>query len=288
MAIQKGLGKGLEALFGEENIRETPLKELDIYEVGPNQAQPRKFFDEGLLEELSENIRENGVITPITVRKKDKGYEIIAGERRWRAAKKAGLKKIPAIVLDIDEQKAYQLSMVENLQREDLNPIEEAEGFKTLIEKYGMTQEQVAKAVSKSRPAVANAVRLLELSEKILDCLKNGEITAGHGKALLSVKDEKDREELLEIIVSKSLSVRQSEDMARRMNEEKPEKSEDEESKDRLWKIYVEHVEKRLTDALGRNVSVISGARKGRVYLDFYGNEDLENLINLLCSKEQK
>ena len=156
------------------------------------------------------------------------------------------------------------------------------------VAKGRMTQEQVAKAVSKSRPAVANAVRLLELSEKILACLKKGEITAGHGKALLSVKDEKDREELLEIIVSKSLSVRQSEDMARRMNEEKPEKSEDEESKDRLWKIYVEHVEKRLTDALGRNVSVISGARKGRVYLDFYGNEDLENLINLLCSKEQK
>ena len=203
MAVSKGLGKGLSALLGDEILDEKSTNEIDIYDISPNPQQPRHFFDEEALTELAENIKENGVITPITLRRLDKGYEIIAGERRWRAARKAGLKTIPAIVLDIDEKKAYQLSMVENLQREDLSPIEEAQGFRKLMEDYGMTQDEVANAVSKSRPAVANAIRLLELPAEIIAMVESGKLSAGHGRTLLPIKD---RDEIVDIAEEINLS----------------------------------------------------------------------------------
>ncbi|MBR4879199.1 MAG: ParB/RepB/Spo0J family partition protein [Clostridia bacterium] len=279
MAISKGLGKGLSALLGDEIFDEKSTNEIDIYEISPNPEQPRHYFDEEALTELAENIKENGVITPITLRKVDKGYEIIAGERRWRAARKAGLKTIPAIVLDIDEKKAYQLSMVENLQREDLSPIEEAQGFKKLMEEYNMTQDEVANAVSKSRPAVANAVRLLELPQEILTMVESGKLSAGHGRTLLPVKDREEVVDIAHEIVEKELSVRQVEAMVKRILEsgEKPEQP-----SRNLEKMYVEQVEKKLAEAIGRNVSITNGKRKGKLYIEFYGNDDLESLINQL------
>ncbi len=282
MAVSKGLGKGLSALLGDEILDEKSTNEIDIYDISPNPQQPRHFFDEEALTELAENIRENGVITPITLRRLDKGYEIIAGERRWRAARKAGLKTIPAIVLDIDEKKAYQLSMVENLQREDLSPIEEAQGFRKLMEDYGMTQDEVANAVSKSRPAVANAVRLLELPAEIITMVEAGKLSAGHGRTLLPIKDKAEIVDIAEEIVEKELSVRQVEVMVKRILEsgEKPEQA----SKN-LEKIYVEQVEKKLSEAMGRHVSITNGKRKGKLYIEFYGNDDLESLINQIIRK---
>lgn len=282
MAVSKGLGKGLSALLGDEILDEKSTNEIDIYDISPNPQQPRHFFDEEALSELAENIRENGVITPITLRRLDKGYEIIAGERRWRAARKAGLKTIPAIVLDIDEKKAYQLSMVENLQREDLSPIEEAQGFRKLMEDYGMTQDEVANAVSKSRPAVANAVRLLELPAEIITMVEAGKLSAGHGRTLLPIKDKAEIVDIAEEIVEKELSVRQVEVMVKRILEsgEKPEQA----SKN-LEKIYVEQVEKKLSEAMGRHVSITNGKRKGKLYIEFYGNDDLESLINQIMRK---
>ena len=282
MAISKGLGKGLSALLGDEIFDEKSTNEIDIYEISPNPEQPRHYFDEEALTELAENIRENGVITPITLRRVDKGYEIIAGERRWRAARKAGLKTIPAIVLDIDEKKAYQISMVENLQREDLSPIEEAQGFKKLMEEYNMTQDEVANAVSKSRPAVANAVRLLELPAVILAMVESGKLSAGHGRTLLPIKDKDEIVDIANEIIEKELSVRQVEAMVKRILEsgEKPEQP----SKN-LEKMYVEQVEKKLAEAIGRHVSITNGKRKGKLYIEFYGNDDLESLINQLTRK---
>lgn len=282
MAVSKGLGKGLSALLGDEILDEKSTNEIDIYDISPNPDQPRHFFDEEALSELAENIRQNGVITPITLRRLDKGYEIIAGERRWRAARKAGLKTIPAIVLDIDEKKAYQLSMVENLQREDLSPVEEAQGFKKLMEDYGMTQDEVASAVSKSRPAVANAVRLLELPAVILVMVESGKLSAGHGRTLLPLKDREEIVEIAEEIVEKELSVRQVEAMVKRILEsgEKPEQD-----SRKLEKMYVEQVEKKLSEAIGRHVSITNGKRKGKLYIEFYGNDDLESLINQITRK---
>lgn len=282
MAVSKGLGKGLSALLGDEILDEKSTNEIDIYDISPNPQQPRHFFDEEALTELAENIKENGVITPITLRRLDKGYEIIAGERRWRAARKAGLKTIPAIVLDIDEKKAYQLSMVENLQREDLSPIEEAQGFRKLMEDYGMTQDEVANAVSKSRPAVANAIRLLELPAIIIVMVESGKLSAGHGRTLLPIKDRDEIVDIAEEIVEKELSVRQVEVMVKRILEsgEKPEQA----SKN-LEKIYVEQVEKKLSEAMGRHVLITNGKRKGKLYIEFYGNDDLESLINQITRK---
>ena len=282
MAVSKGLGKGLSALLGDEILDEKSTNEIDIYDISPNPQQPRHFFDEEALTELAENIKENGVITPITLRRLDKGYEIIAGERRWRAARKAGLKTIPAIVLDIDEKKAYQLSMVENLQREDLSPIEEAQGFRKLMEDYGMTQDEVANAVSKSRPAVANAIRLLELPAEIIAMVESGKLSAGHGRTLLPIKDRDEIVDIAEEIVEKELSVRQVEVMVKRILEsgEKPEQA-----SRNLEKIYVEQVEKKLSEAMGRRVSITNGKRKGKLYIEFYGNDDLESLINQITRK---
>lgn len=275
--MARGLGKGLSALLGEEVLNENNAGEIDIYEISPNPNQPRRNFDEETLNELADNIKANGVITPITLRRAQTGYEIIAGERRWRAARKAGLKKIPAIVLDIDERKAYQLSMVENLQREDLSPIEEGLGFKKLMEEYLMTQDEVALAVSKSRPAVANAIRLLELPGEVIDMVESEKLSAGHARALLPLKDKETITALAQEIIQKELSVRQTEAMVKKLLET----GEREETKPKNpERMYIEQVEKKLSESMGRNVSITNGKRKGKIYIEFYGNDDLESLIN--------
>ena len=222
MASNKGLGRGLGALLGdfdEPKVSDSPYKLLPIYKVEPNPDQPRKDFDEEELAALAESIAEHGIIQPLTVRELSSGYfQIIAGERRWRAARIAGLNEIPAVVMEADDKKVTELALIENLQRQDLNPVEEALGYRSLMEEYGMTQEAAAARVGKSRPAVANALRLLNLSDEILEKVRSSELSAGHARALLSIKSEKKQLSAAQKIIALGLSVRQAELLCKNMN----------------------------------------------------------------------
>ena len=281
MASNKGLGKGLGALLGdfsEESFEQSAYRELPIYKVEPNPDQPRREFDEEELQALADSIAVHGVIQPLTVRELPSGYyQIIAGERRWRAARMANLSDVPVVVIEADDKKAMELALIENLQRQDLNPVEEALGYQALIEEYGLTQEETASRVGKSRPAVANSLRLLGLNEEVLDLLKRGELTAGHARAILSLKSEKKQLEAAKKIIALALSVRQAETLCKNMNKEPvPQKEE-------VFKVdYVAECEKSLSKHLGRGVKIVNGKRKGRFELEFYGQEDLQNLLDAL------
>ena len=282
MASNKGLGKGLGALFGdlpEENHESTPYQLLPLYKVEPNPDQPRQDFDEEELQALADSIGEHGIIQPLTVRLLESGYyQIIAGERRWRAARMAGLTEVPAVVMEADDRKAMELALIENLQRQDLNPLEEAQGYQSLMEDFGLTQEETAKRVSKSRPAVANALRLLSLCPAVLEKLRSGELTAGHARAVLTLKSEKKQQEAAQKIIALGLSVRQAELLCRNMSKE----SAPQEEKVTLAVDYVAECEKSLSKHLGRGVKIVNGKRKGRFELEFYGQEDLQNLLDAL------
>ena len=286
MASNKGLGKGLGALLGdftEEPAESNGYKLLPVYKIEPNPDQPRQDFDQEELEALAESITVHGVIQPLTVRQMPSGYyQIIAGERRWRAARLANLSDIPAVVIEADDRKAMELALIENLQRQDLNPVEEALGYQSLIEEYGLTQEEAAKQVGKSRPAVANALRLLGLCPQVLELLRQGQITAGHARAVLSLKGEKLQQEAARKIVALSLSVRQAETLCKNMAKAPaPEKQE-------VFAVdYVAECEKSLSKHLGRGVKIINGKRKGRFELEFYGQEDLQNLLDALMKLEK-
>ena len=282
MAAQKGLGKGLGALLGdfsEPVPEENSLQNLPLHLVEPNPGQPRQDFDPVALQDLADSIALHGVIQPLTVRKAESGYyQIIAGERRWRAARLAGLSEIPAVVIDADDKKVMELALIENLQREDLNPVEEALGYQTLMEEYGLTQEAAAKQVGKSRPAVANALRLLSLDQEVLDMVRGGKISPGHAKAILSLKDGKKQREAAQKIAALDLSVRQAELLCRNLSrgeappqQEKP-----------LAIDYLAECEKQLSLHLGRGVRIVNGTRKGRFELEFYGSDDLQRLLDLL------
>lgn len=281
MASNKGLGKGLGALLGdfsEEPIEQSAYRELPIYKIEPNPDQPRREFDEEELQALADSISVHGVIQPLTVREMSNGYyQIIAGERRWRAARIAGLSDVPAVVIEADDKKAMELALIENLQRQDLNPVEEAMGYQALIEEYGLTQEEAAERVGKSRPAVANTLRLLSLSPEVLEKLKQGQLTAGHARAILTLKSEKKQQEAAQKIIALALSVRQAETLCKNMNKEKPRKKEITFAVD-----YVAECEKNLSKHLGRGVKIVNGKRKGRFELEFYGEEDLQNLLEAL------
>ena len=281
MASNKGLGKGLGALLGdfsEEPIQESAYRELPIYKVEPNPDQPRREFDEEELQALADSISVHGVIQPLTVREMPNGYyQIIAGERRWRAARMANLSDVPVVVIEADDRKAMELALIENLQRQDLNPVEEALGYQSLIEEYGLTQEETAERVGKSRPAVANTLRLLSLTPEVLEKLKRGELTAGHARAILTLKTEKKQLEAAQKIIALALSVRQAETLCKNMNKEKPVKQEITFAVD-----YVAECEKSLSKHLGRGVKIVNGKRKGRFELEFYGEEDLQNLLDAL------
>ena len=287
-ASQKGLGKGLGALFAEpvevNPSREEP-KTLPIQKIEPNRSQPRQEFDEEALLELSDSIREHGLIQPITVRPLAGGYyQIIAGERRWRASRMAELKEVPVTILDCDDKTAAELALIENLQREDLSPLEEAQGYGRLLEEYGMTQEDVAKSVGKSRPAVTNALRLLKLPESITVLLREGSLSAGHARALLSLETEEQQKEAAGKIVNLRLSVRQTEALVKKMLKPQPE----EPVKDILAVDYYKECEKSLSKTLGRKVTIQKGKRKGKFELEFYGDEDLQQLIDLLETLSRK
>ena len=287
MASNKGLGRGLGALLGdfsEEIPENSPYKLLPIYKVEPNKDQPRQDFDEEELQALSESISVHGVIQPLTVRELPSGYyQIIAGERRWRAARMANLSEIPAVVIEADDKKAMELALIENLQRQDLNPMEEALGYQSLIQEYGLTQEETSARVGKSRSAVANALRLLQLPEPIMDMLRNGKLTAGHARAVLKIKAEKKQLEAAQKIAALDLSVRQAENLCANMAKE-PVKKEETVT---LAVDYVAECEKSLSKHLGRGVKIVNGKRKGRFELEFYGQEDLQNLLDALMKLQK-
>lgn len=281
MASQKGLGKGLGALLGdftEEPLEKSAYQLLPIYKVEPNPDQPRQDFDEEELQALADSITVHGIIQPLTVREMPNGYyQIIAGERRWRAARMANLSDVPAVIIEADDKKAMELALIENLQRQDLNPLEEALGYQTLMNEYGLTQEEAAGRVGKSRPAVANALRLLGLCPEVQERVRKGELSAGHARAILQLKSEKKQQEAAQKIVALGLSVRQAELLCKNMSKEPvPQKKE-------VFSVdYVAECEKSLSKHLGRGVKIVNGKRKGRFELEFYGQEDLQNLLDAL------
>ncbi|MBR2894405.1 MAG: ParB/RepB/Spo0J family partition protein [Oscillospiraceae bacterium] len=284
-AMKHGMGKGLSALLGDDFSMDTPAPSstLPISQIESSTLQPRKYFEETKLEELADSIREHGIIQPLTVRKLSSGYyQIIAGERRWRAARIAGLHEVPVSIIEADDRKAMELAMIENLQREDLNPMEEAEGYRSLVELYGMTQEQAAQRVGKSRSAVANAMRLLQLSEEIRSLVEKEEISAGHARALLTLPPHL-QEEAVQTILASSLSVRQTEQLVKRL-QNKPEKEElsECEADDPFAVNYVAEAERNLSGKLGRACRIAHGKKKGRVEIEYYGVDDLNELLDAL------
>lgn len=288
MATKKsGLGKGLGALISEgaQAIDDTmPVTVLPLQKVEPNPLQPRKTFEPEALQALADSIAEHGIIQPLSVRKVGDYYQIIAGERRWRAARLAGLTEVPVCVLEIDDRETMELALVENLQREDLNPIEEAEGYRTLMEEYGLTQEQAAEKVGKSRPAVANALRLLALDSELTELVKNGSLSAGHARAILSLPKDKQRKAAAQRVMALQLSVRQTETLCKNMlkapvGEDTPKK---------FAVDYIGECERNLSRQLGRKVKIVNGKRKGRFELEFYGDEDMNLLLFALQKLDAK
>ena len=287
MASNKGLGKGLGALLGdfvEEPLEKSAYQMLPIYKVEPNPDQPRQDFDEEELQALADSIEIHGIIQPLTVRELPSGYyQIIAGERRWRAARIANMSEVPAVIMEADDRKVKELALIENLQRQDLNPVEEALGYDSLMKEYGLTQEEAAKRVGKSRPAVANALRLLNLNEDVLEMVRSGKLTAGHARAVLVLKTEKKQLEAAQKIAALGLSVRQAELLCKNMAKETPVKVES----DVIHVDYVAECEKQLSKQLGRGVKIISGKRKGKFELEFYGPEDLQILLDALMKLQK-
>lgn len=283
MAKQKGLGKGLDALLGDYTAPAPEeaggLRIVPLYKVEPNPDQPRRNFEPAALQDLADSIALHGVLQPLTVRQQDSGYfQIIAGERRWRAARLAGISEIPVVVIEADDRKVMELALIENLQREDLNPVEEAQGYQVLMEEYGLTQEAAAKQVGKSRPAVANALRLLALEPTVLAMVQEGKLSPGHAKAVLSLKDPKQQREAAQKIAALDLSVRQAELLCRNLAKEPKAPT----PASPLEINYIAECEKQLSRHLGRGVKIVNGKRKGRFELEFYGQDDLQHLLDAL------
>ena len=276
-----GLGRGLNALLGDpvlQNQGEGSVS-LPISQVEPGLNQPRKRFDPDSLSELADSIRIHGVIQPLTVRRLSSGYyQIIAGERRWRAAKQAGLDEIPAVIIEADDRKVMELGLIENLQREDLNPAEEARGYQTLMTEYGLTQEQVAQRMGKSRPAVTNALRLLNLPEDLMALVEEGKLSAGHARALLGAPNQTLQRQAAKAVLEKGLSVRQTEALVKALQKEKKEKPQE----DNVLAIYLADIEKNLGSQLGRKVHIQHKGKKGKVELEYYSEDDLDALLRLL------
>ncbi len=281
MAKMKGLGKGLDALLGDDFTNEPEVKSslfLPISQVESCASQPRKQFDPDALADLADSIRQHGIIQPLTVRKLQSGYyQIIAGERRWRAARMAGLTQVPAVVIEADDRKAMELAMIENLQREDLNPMEEAEGYRTLIGQYGLTQEEASQRVGKSRSAVANALRLLNLCDEVRTLVEEGKLSGGHARALVPLDDTLQKK-AAGLIVKDDLSVRQTELLVKKLTADKSVKA----AKDTTAVDYAAEAARELGERLGRPCKIITGKKKGRIELEYYGVDDLNALLDAL------
>ena len=281
MAKMKGLGKGLDALLGDDFTNEPEVKSslfLPISQVESCAAQPRKQFAPDALADLADSIRQHGIIQPLTVRKLQSGYyQIIAGERRWRAARMAGLSQVPVVVIEADDRKAMELAMIENLQREDLNPMEEAEGYRTLMEQYGLTQEETSQRVGKSRSAVANALRLLHLSDEVRTLVEEGKLSGGHARALVPLTAELQKKAAA-VIIKDDLSVRQTELLVKKLTADKPQKP----AKDAGSVDYAAEAARELSERLGRPCKIVTGRKKGRLELEYYGVDDLNALLDAL------
>lgn len=287
----RGLGKGLEALFSNSEIdtkeisiekteesQEKGISYIDINDIKPNENQPRKAFDEEKLDELAVSIKEHGLIQPVILRKVKKGFEIVAGERRWRACRKAGLKEIPCIVKDLTDEENALLAIIENMQREDLNPIEEAEGINQMITSFGMTQEQVSKSVGKSRPYITNSLRLLKLPEQIRDMVSQGKLTTGHARAIAGVSNGEKQIKLAEYAVKEEISVREMEKLIKEENSAKKKSPRKRNEKN----ADVKRVEEDLKQIMGTKVSLNQSGKKGKIEIEYYSREELERLIELL------
>lgn len=287
MAERKGLGKGLGALFEDVNIdsieiegseaNKEDINFIDIDEIAPNESQPRKTFNKEKLEELARSIKTHGVIQPIVVRKQGSHYEVVAGERRWRAARIAGLSEVPCIVRELTDEQNMLVAIIENVQREDLNPIEEARGIRAMIEDYELTQDEVAKAVSKSRPYITNALRMLKLPDAVLDMVSAGKLSAGHARAILSAKEE-EQTGIAQHVETKGLSVREAEKLSKKglsFDRKKP-------GKHPTKNAAVKQIESELSSALGTKVNLCQNGNKGKIEIEYYSREELEGLIEAL------
>lgn len=279
---KKALGKGLGALIEEHAEKETGFIQLRLNDIEPSIDQPRKNFNDDKLAKLAESIKEHGVVQPIIVRKEGSIYRIVAGERRWRAARMAKIITIPAIIKDLTEKQFMEVSLIENLQREDINPIEEAEAYEKLIKEHSMTQDEISKVVGKSRPVIANSLRLLNLDKKIKDFLINGEITVGHARALLSIEDKEKQVKILEEVIKKKLSVRETEALVRKTSNEKIIKKPDRLSPE------LEKVEEKLRDVFGTKVKLLHKVKRGKILIEYYSNEELDRIVDLIDPLSKK
>lgn len=285
MASKKGLGRGLQALIPEYQGEEPQgVETINIAYIHPNQYQPRKQFDEDSLKELSESIKQHGVIQPIIVRKVDSGYQIVAGERRWRAAKIAGLSEIPAIVKDFDDLQVMEIALIENLQREDLNPIEEAKAYKALIEQFNLTQEEISKKIGKSRSVIANSIRLLNLDDRVQEMLVKGDITIGHAKVILSLPNKNLQYEAAKKVVEENLNVRETENLVKnllRKNEKNSQKT-----KSNKIDVHIKEIEDNLCSFLGTKVKISQKSKdRGIIQIEYYSEEDLTRIIEIIYGK---
>ena len=284
---EMGLGRGLNALLGDPDLQ--PQGEgsvsLPISQVEPGLNQPRKRFDQESLADLADSIRTHGIIQPLTVRRLASGYyQIIAGERRWRAAKAAGLTEVPAVIIEADDRKVMELGLIENLQREDLNPAEEARGYQVLMEEYGLTQEQVAQRMGKSRPAITNTLRLLALPEDLLKLVEEGQLSAGHARAILGAPSPALQREAAKKVIQGQLSVRQTEALVKALQKVKPDKPE---HPGEDISLYLGELEKDLSGRFGRKVKIAHKGKKGKIELEYYDSQDLEGLLALLQGLSQ-
>ena len=282
MAVKKsGLGRGFDAIFADNSVEDistgnstTKVKLLDIE---PNREQPRKQFDEDALAELSDSIAQHGVLQPLLVRPMpDGGYQLVAGERRWRASRMAGLTEVPVVIRDLTDAQVAELALVENLQRENLNPLEEANGYKELSDKFGYTQEKISEIVGKSRPSIANALRLLNLPEDVQEMVSDGSISMGHARAILSLEDDKMKTDLAKLVIANDLSVRETERIARNMVKEAPKKS-----KAKKRNPYYDEAELALSEVLGRKVKITKSSKKGALEIEFFDDADLKKLLKI-------
>ena len=275
-----GLGKGLDALFIDNETVDTGVVTLRLSEIEPNKEQPRKVFSEEALNELADSIKEHGVLQPLLVRPLPTGgYQLVAGERRWRASRMAGLQEVPVVIRDMDEEQAMEIALIENLQREDLNAIEEASGYKLLMERYGMTQEQVAKRVGKSRPAIANALRLLHLPQTVITMVEEGELSPGHARALLAFEDQNKLLSVAQKVKTGKYSVRDIEKMSKEKNEEpQDQKAEAHQESWSAQETFFTEMELALSNELGRKVKIVQSGNGGLIQIQFYSEEDLKQL----------
>ncbi len=284
--MEKGLGRGLDALLGTPEVQSSQASggsvQLPISQVEPGLNQPRKRFEPEALADLTDSIRVHGIIQPLTVRRLSSGYyQIIAGERRWRAAKAAGLDSVPAVIIEADDRKVMELGLIENLQREDLNPVEEAKGYQVLVQEYGLTQEEVAQSMGKSRPAIANTLRLLALPEAVLILLEEGSISAGHARAILAAPDQDLQIKAAQMTATQNLSVRQTEALIKSLQKAAAQQEAPIQPVSDIA-IYLAEVEKNLTSRFGRKVRVVDKGKKGRIELEYYDTNDLNALLDVL------